>query len=164
IDDLLEFLQLGRVPIRKREVSPTSIARLALGKLPAYLDNQHIHITIGDMPLCQADPDLLTQVYTHLLDNAIKFSRSNPAAEIQVGSFEREGEIIYFVRDNGIGFDMQYVGKLFGMFAQLNRPGEFEGNGVGLATVQRIIRRHGGRVWAEGEPGRGATFYFTLPD
>lgn len=164
IDDLLDFLQLGKVPIRKREVSPTGIARLALGKLPTYLDNQHIQVILSDMPLCQADPALLTQVYTHLLDNAIKFSRRNPDAEIQVGSFEREGEMVYFVRDNGIGFDMQYVGKLFGMFAQLNRPGEFDGNGVGLATVQRIIRRHGGRVWAEGEPGKGATFYFTLPD
>lgn len=163
IDDLLEFLQLGKETIRKREFAPASIARHALGKLPAYLDNQHVRFTIGDMPACHADPAMLTQVYTHLLDNAIKFSRNNPAAEVQAGSFERDGEIIYFVRDNGIGFDMQYVGKLFGMFAQLHRPGEFEGNGIGLATVRRIIRRHGGRVWAEGEPGKGATFYFTLP-
>lgn len=163
IDDLLEFLQLGRESIKKRKISPATIARHALGKLPAYLSNQHIRFTIGDMPACHADPDMLTLVYTHLLDNAIKFSRRNPAAEVQVGSFEREGEIILFVRDNGIGFDMQYVGKLFGMFAQLHRPGEFEGNGVGLATVQRIVRRHGGRVWAEGKPSLGATFYFTLP-
>jgi len=164
IDDLLEFLQLGKVSIKKRQVSPTSIARHALGKLPIYLDNPHINIKIGDMPLCNADSELLTQVYTSLLDNAIKFSRNNPNAEVQVGSYDRDGEIIYFVRDNGIGFDMQYVGKLFGMFAQLHRPGEFEGNGIGLATVQRIIRRHGGNVWAEGEPGKGATFHFTLPD
>jgi PAS domain S-box-containing protein len=162
IDDLLDFLQLGRTPLKIRDVSPTLLAQTALESLPAYRDAHGIQITIDPMPHIRADADLLTRVYGNLLDNAIKFTRERKGAAIHLGSIPGESSLTFFVRDNGIGFDMQYVGKLFGVFQQLHRPGEYEGTGVGLATVQRIIRRHGGHVWAEAELNKGATFYFTL--
>ncbi|RPH59602.1 MAG: GHKL domain-containing protein, partial [Chloroflexi bacterium] len=118
----------------------------------------------NDLPACQGDPHLLKQVWMNLLSNAIKFTRNCEQAHIEVGAEKRAGEIIYFVKDNGTGFDMRYVDKLFGVFQRLHRAEEYEGTGVGLAIVQRIVRRHGGRVWAQAEVGRGATFFFSLPE
>lgn len=124
-----------------------------------------VEVVLADLPACHADPALLKQVFTNLLSNAFKFTRHQAAARIEIGfrTGEPPGQNTYFVKDNGAGFDMQYVHKLFGVFQRLHRAEEFEGTGVGLAIVQRIIHRHGGRVWAEAAVNQGAMFYFTLP-
>ncbi len=119
-------------------------------------------MTIDDLPDCLGDPPLLKQVYINLLSNALKFSRDRDPALIEIGYLEVDSELVYFIKDNGVGFDMQYVDKLFGVFQRLHRTEDFEGTGVGLANVQRIIHHHGGRVWAEAELEKGAAFYFTL--
>ncbi len=116
----------------------------------------------GDLPAAHGDPALLKQVWINLLSNAIKYSRHAEQARIEIGSLAEPRAKVYFVRDNGAGFDMKYAGKLFGVFQRLHRADEFEGTGIGLATVQRMVHRHGGRVWAEAKPNQGATFYFTL--
>ena len=115
------------------------------------------------LPEVEGDAVLLGQVFTNLLSNAIKFSSKQAHPIIEIGSCERNGEPAIFVRDNGVGFDPRYADKLFGVFQRLHRQDEFSGTGIGLATVQRIIHRHGGRIWAESAPGQGATFFFTLP-
>ena len=122
---------------------------------------RRIDFTIGDLPLCQADPALLKQVFVNLLANALKFTSQREVAAIEVGCREERGEHVYFVKDNGVGFNMAYVDKLFGVFQRLHRADEYEGT-VGLAIVQRIIHRHGGRIWAEAAVDQGATFSFTL--
>src|SRR5207302_630388 len=125
-------------------------------------EGRHVDITIGDLAVCQADPGLLKQVFVNLLTNAFKFTRQREVAVIAVG-WREDGETrVSCVQDNGVGFDMQYASKLFGVFQRLHSPEEYEGTGVGLAIVQRIIHRHGGRVWAEAAVDQGATFYFTL--
>ena len=117
---------------------------------------------MGRLPACLADAPLLKQVWSNLLANAIKFTQCRASARIEVGCREDDGEQTYFVKDNGVGFDMRYADKLFGVFQRLHRAEQYEGTGVGLAIVQRIVHRHGGRVWAEAEEGQGATFHFTL--
>jgi len=133
-----------------------------LADLAAEQEGRRVEITIEEMPLCRADPTLLKQVYANLVANALKFTRSREVARITIGSREDAGERVYFVRDNGVGFDMRYADKLFGVFQRLHRAEEYEGTGVGLAIVQRIVHRHGGRIWAEAALGQGATFWFTL--
>jgi two-component system, chemotaxis family, sensor kinase Cph1 len=118
---------------------------------------------VGELPEARADAALLRQVWFHLLANAVKFTRSRPAARVEIGCQAAAGELVFFVRDNGVGFDMRYADRLFGVFQRLHTANEFEGTGVGLAIVRRVIQRHGGRVWAEGRPDAGATFYFSLP-
>ena len=162
IDDLLAFAQLSQQPLRKQQVAPAALVHEALDDLrPAY-EHQQVDFSIGDLPVCLADPALLKQVWANLLENAFKFTRERPVARIQVGSHEHEGKHVYFVRDNGVGFDMQYADKLFGVFQRLHRAVDYEGTGVGLALAQRIIQRHGGRIWAEAIVDQGATFSFTL--
>ncbi len=162
IDDLLAFARLGRQSLVKRQVDPADVARRALGQLNAELEGRGVDVRIDQLPPCEADPSLLQQVYVNLLSNALKFTRTRSPAVIEVGSRELEGHRVYFVEDNGVGFDMRYADKLFGVFQRMHRSEEYEGTGVGLAIVQRIVHRHGGRVWAEAEPGAGATFLFSL--
>lgn len=165
IDDLLAFSRLGRQALNRQ---PVALADLAGGALRELLEEQaerHVQVIIGDLPLCQADPILLKQVFVNLLANALKFTRQREAPAIEIGCCREAGnqnDPVYFVKDNGVGFDMKYVHKLFGVFQRLHRAEEYEGTGVGLATVQRIIHRHGGSIWAEAQLGQGATFYFTL--
>ncbi|HLW60622.1 MAG TPA: response regulator [bacterium] len=166
IDDLLSFSRLGRQPVNKQHVEPADIVHQALAEVNGARAGQEADVRIDDLPPCWADPALLKQVYVNLLSNALKFSRNRKDAVIEVGGrtdLEEPTHHTYFVNDNGAGFDMQYAGKMFRVFQRLHRQEEYEGTGVGLAIVQRIIQRHGGRVWAEGEVGKGATFYFTLP-
>lgn len=162
IDDLLAFSRLTRQPVEKRTVDTVDLVHQVLNILQNDLVQRKVEIEIGKLPDCHGDPLLLKQVWLNLLDNAIKYTSKQEHAKIEIGSLERDGEKIYFVRDNGVGFNMQYSGKLFGVFQRLHRSADFEGTGVGLAIVQRIVHRHGGRVWAEAEPNVGATFYFSL--
>jgi light-regulated signal transduction histidine kinase (bacteriophytochrome) len=136
----------------------------ALDKLAPAIEGRQVDLVIGNLPDCESDPALLEQVFINLIGNAFKYSRKREGARIEVGaSGGAAGETpVYFVKDNGAGFDMQYADKLFGVFQRLHRNQDFEGTGVGLAIVQRIVNRHGGRVWAEGKVNEGATFYFTL--
>ncbi len=163
IDDLLRFSRLVRQPLSKRPVNIPALVREVVEELSKERAERHIELNIGDLPDCVGDPSLLKQVFVNLLSNAFKYTSRKEKATVEVGCQQREGETIYFVRDNGAGFDMQYAGKLFGVFQRLHSPDEFEGTGVGLSIVQRIIQRHGGRIWAEAEVDKGATFNFSLP-
>jgi len=160
IDDLLAFSQLGRKPLARQPVNMEALVHGALEELGP--ERNGIQFVSGDLPRAHGDPALLKQVWMNLLSNAIKYSRHAEQARIEIGSLAEARAMVYFVRDNGAGFDMKYAGKLFGVFQRLHRADEFEGTGIGLATVQRIVHRHGGRVWAEAQPDQGATFYFTL--
>jgi len=163
IDDLLDFARLGRQPLTRRPVDHDKLVRHVWDSLAAQREGRAITFCVGTLPPSEGDPALLRQVWINLLANAVKYSRRCEQAVVEVGSVVGDdGRIEYFVRDNGAGFDMRYAHKLFGVFERLHRAEEFEGTGVGLAIVQRIVTRHGGSVRAEGEPGRGATFRFTL--
>ncbi len=162
IDDLLTFSRLSRQQLQKRFCSPATLVRQCLDELASQHQGRPVEIDVGPLPGCEADPTLLKQVWLNLLSNAIKFTRGRNPAMITVGSLSGEPNPVYFVKDNGIGFDMQYAHKLFGVFQRLHRAEDYEGTGVGLAIVHRMILRHGGRVWAEAKLDHGATFYFTL--
>ena len=163
VDDLLAFSRMGRQALRKQPLTTRTVVDRALAQLAPALDGRTIDVVIGDLPDCQADPGLLEQVFVNLLSNAIKYSQKKAEARVEVGSFtDAEEAVTYFVRDNGAGFDMAYANKLFGVFQRLHASQDYEGTGVGLAIVQRIIERHGGRIWAKATVGEGATFYFTL--
>lgn len=162
IDDLLAFSRLGRQPLNKRCVMPIGLVNNVLEEMKGEWTGRQIDIVIGDLPACEADPTLLKQVFVNLISNALKFTRKRETARIEVGCQQRNGKVVYFIKDNGAGFDMKYVHKLFGVFQRLHSADEYEGTGVGLANVLRIIHRHGGSIWAEGEVDKGATFYFTL--
>jgi PAS domain S-box-containing protein len=162
IDDLLAFAQLSQQPLQKQRVVPADLVHEALGDLRLAYEHRQVDLCIEELPICQADPVLLKQVWVNLLENALKFTRERSMTRIQVGSRGHEDKCVYFVRDNGVGFDMQYADKLFGVFQRLHPAVDYEGTGVGLALAQRIIQRHGGRIWAEAAVDRGATFSFTL--
>lgn len=163
IDDLLAFSRLGRSDMHMSMVDMGTMANSIFYELTTEKERQSIELNMGSLPRAMADPSLMRQVWTNLLSNAIKFSSKRQHAIIEVSGSSGEDEYYYSVQDNGAGFDMQYTNKLFGVFQRLHSSAEFEGNGVGLAIVQRIIHRHGGRVWALGEVGKGAIFDFTLP-
>ncbi len=164
IDGLLDFLRLGRAPINKRRVDVAAQVRETWAAAVASHPQRRIDLHVGNLPQALADPPMLRRVFANLLDNAIKFTRPAAAAQVEVGGEYRGQEVVYFVRDNGVGFDMRYADKLFGVAQHLHGLQEFEGTGIGLAIVHRIVTRHGGRVWAEGRVGEGATFYFSLPN
>lgn len=164
IDDLLAFSRIGRAETKKAEVNLEQLVREAIAEIGRDAKDRDIVWKIAALPICQGDSAMLRLVIVNLLSNAVKFTRIRKPAEIEIGSTNHNtGEMEVFVRDNGAGFDMQYVNKLFGVFQRLHLPEEFEGTGIGLATVQRIIHRHGGNVRAEGAVDQGATFYFSLP-
>ncbi|HTU00772.1 MAG TPA: PAS domain S-box protein, partial [Candidatus Sulfotelmatobacter sp.] len=162
IDDLLAFSRLSRQPLSLRTVNTADLVRDALSELEPQRQDRPVEVRVGDLPPCEGDPGLLKQVWMNLLSNAFKYTRGRDPARIEIGCRRTEGPPVYFVRDNGAGFDMQYAGKLFGVFQRLHRADEFEGTGVGLAIVQRVVHRHGGRVWADAALDQGAAFYFTL--
>jgi PAS domain S-box-containing protein len=163
IDDLLAFSRLGRKEMFVSKIDMKAMAVSVFDELMKAEDHERVDLQIARLPSVEADPSLIRQVWVNLLANAIKFTSKKERAIIRVGSKRSPNEHIYYVQDTGAGFDMEYVDKLFGVFQRLHGESEFEGTGVGLAIVQRIIRRHGGRVWAEGEPEKGATFYFAIP-
>jgi two-component system, sensor histidine kinase and response regulator len=165
ISDLLDFSRTSRAAIRRTEVNLDELMQKAIRDAQPEIASRNIVWKTNLLPRVQADPALLQQVLSNLILNAIKYSRTRNPAEIETGSMTAgaTGETIIFIRDNGVGFDMKYADKLFGVFQRLHRQDEFEGTGIGLANVRRIITRHGGRTWAEGKVDAGATFYFTLP-
>jgi light-regulated signal transduction histidine kinase (bacteriophytochrome) len=164
IDDLLDFSRVGRTELQKKVVSLQQLVEEALQELREETKGRDIVWKMGKLPELDVDRSMMRLVVVNLLANAVKFTAKRERAEIEVGSSSNEAnEIVVFVRDNGVGFDMKYANKLFGVFQRLHRAEDYEGTGIGLASVQRIIRRHGGRTWAEGQVDRGATFYFSLP-
>jgi len=162
VDDLLNLAKIGRQDLKPRLVELTVIARDAMTDIESDATGRDIRWQIDPLPTLECDPGLMKVVFTNLLSNAVKYTRPRTDAVVQVGCSARRGEPTVFVRDNGVGFDMKYADKLFGVFQRLHRAEEFEGTGVGLATVQRIVHKHGGRIWADSAPDKGATFYFTL--
>jgi signal transduction histidine kinase len=163
VDDLLAFSRMGRQPLSLQTIAFEPLVKGALRDLEPDTTGRQIEWKIAPLPEVRGDVSTLRLVWMNLLGNAIKYTRQRSPAIIEIGCQAGEREWVFFVRDNGAGFDMRYAENLFGVFQRLHREDEFEGTGVGLAHVRRIIHRHGGRVWAEGEPDRGATFYFALP-
>ena len=164
IDDLLAFSRIGRAETQKTMVSLEQLVKEALSEVHQETDGRNMGWRIGALPNLYGDRAMLRLALVNLVSNAVKFTRKRAQAEIEIGCVDgKENETVVFIRDNGVGFEMKYVNKLFGVFQRLHRTEEFEGTGIGLATVQRIIHRHGGRVWAEGLVDQGATFYFAVP-
>jgi signal transduction histidine kinase len=164
IDDLLVFSRMGRQDMLHTTVNLDQLLKTVLHDLRLDLQGRTISWTMHPLPSVSGDPAMLRQVFVNLISNALKFTATRPEAKIEIGAVRQSAvETEVFVRDNGVGFDMQYVNKLFGVFQRLHRNDEFEGTGIGLANVRRIIHRHGGRTWAEGALDQGATFYFSLP-
>jgi len=162
IDSLLDFSSLNWRPVTKKPVTPAAIARMVYEELRPESNGHRVEIKIDNLPRCEADPTLLKQVFVNLLSNALKYSRNRNPAKIKVGWRKEADGPVYFVQDNGAGFDMEHAGKLFRVFQRLHTSDQFEGTGAGLAIVDRIIQRHGGRIWAEAAVDQGAIFYFTL--
>jgi len=162
VDELLNLARVGRHALNWQPTGLNSIVAEVIAILRLEAAGREVEWVVCDLPVVECDPVLTKQVFQNLLSNALKFTRSRTPAVIEVRHKEGDGQPVFMVRDNGIGFDMKYVDKLFGVFQRLHRAEDFEGTGIGLATVQRIVQKHGGRVWAVGEVGKGATFYFTL--
>jgi two-component system sensor kinase len=154
---------LSRKEMQTTRVDMKALAASVFGELTTEEQRARIEFSVGRLPPATADPALLHQVWINLVSNAIKFTSRKERSVIEVGTKRSEDELVYYIHDNGAGFDIQYVDKLFGVFQRLHSQDEFEGTGVGLAIVQRIVQRHAGRVWAEGDVNKGATFYFALP-
>lgn len=163
IDDLLRFARLSRQALVTCAVPVADIVARVVGELRAREPDRDVDVDAGNLPACEGDPTLIEQVFVNLLSNAFKFTRDRHPGRIAVGCLRGQDELVYFVRDNGAGFDPAYAHKLFGVFQRLHSTEEFEGTGVGLSIVHRIVQRHGGRAWAEGAVGKGATFYCSFP-
>jgi light-regulated signal transduction histidine kinase (bacteriophytochrome) len=163
IDDLLNFSRTGRSELKKSVLDMNQVVEDALIQIKPLFAERKIDLEILQLPTVQGDYNLMKLVWNNLLDNAIKYTKFKEKAIIKIGCNEEETETVFFVKDNGAGFDMKYAQKLFGVFQRMHSSSEFEGTGIGLANVRRIILRHGGRTWAEAKPDKGATFYFSLP-
>jgi len=165
INDVLELSRIGRVSLKKERIDIEKIVREVIDDFSPDISDRNVSVKISQMPPCNADPLLVHLVYSNLISNAIKFSRDRTHPLIEFGSYTREREVVYYIKDNGIGFDMKYANTLFKVFTRLHNSADYEGTGIGLAIVSRIIERHGGRIWVDAEPDRGATFFFTFgPD
>jgi light-regulated signal transduction histidine kinase (bacteriophytochrome) len=162
MDDLLDLSRVSRRPLRTGRVDLSALARDIVEELERSQPDREAEFVVAEGLEADGDARLLAVALENLLGNAWKFTSKKPAAKIEFGSFSENGTRVYFVRDDGAGFDAAYADRLFGAFQRLHNDDDFEGTGIGLATVQRVIHRHGGRLWAEGEVGKGATFYFTL--
>ena len=163
IDDLLQFSRTGRQEVHMEKVDCNQIIKGVIEKLTPLIKNRNIIWEIETLPLVFVDPSLIFQVWINLIDNALKYSRTKSLSKISIGFTETDSEYCFFIKDNGVGFDMRYAHKLFGVFQRLHSQKEFEGTGIGLANIQRIIHKHKGKVWAEAELDKGAVFYFSLP-
>jgi signal transduction histidine kinase len=163
VEGLLSLSRIGRQSIRKSVVRVESIVRESVEELRRTSSPRYVEVVWDRLPDCLGDESLVKQAFFNLLSNAFKYTGKVDHPVIRISFEAAAGEGIYSVRDNGVGFDMRYEGRLFGVFQRLHDPGDFEGMGVGLSIVQRIVHRHGGRIWAEGEVGKGAAFHFTLP-
>ena len=163
IDDLISFSKIGNAEENYQLIDMKKLAASCMEELMLQQPGNNLTIRIGDLPPVYCDGNLIKQVWLNLLSNAIKYSSKKPGASIEIGYSEDAHSKIYFVHDNGVGFDMQYSDKLFGVFQRLHSTDQFEGTGIGLALVKRIILKHNGKIWAEASPGEGATFYFSLP-
>jgi light-regulated signal transduction histidine kinase (bacteriophytochrome) len=163
IDDLLAFSRTNRQALRPSVIDLGQLAQAVFDECRNQARGRKLRFTLHPLPLARGDPPMLRQVLANLIGNAVKFTCSRETAEIEFGGRVENGQNLYYLKDNGVGFEMKYVHKLFGVFQRLHTETEFEGTGVGLAIVQRVIHRHGGRVWGEGKPNEGATFYFALP-
>jgi light-regulated signal transduction histidine kinase (bacteriophytochrome) len=162
VDDLLNLARVGRRDLSLQITGFKSVVEEVIDSLASEVAGRQVEWKIGALPYVECDPGLINQVFQNLIANALKFTRPRTPAVIEIGQKKHNGTSVVYVRDNGVGFSMKYAEKLFGVFQRLHRIEEFEGTGVGLATVQRIIQKHGGRIWAEAELDKGATFYFTL--
>jgi light-regulated signal transduction histidine kinase (bacteriophytochrome) len=162
VDDLLNLARVGRRDLSLQVTGLKAVIEEVIDGLKPEMADRQIEWRVGNLSYVDCDPGLMKQVFQNLLSNAVKFTRPRPQAVIEIGQEEQDGTRVIYVRDNGVGFSMKYVDKLFGVFQRLHRVEDFEGTGVGLATVQRIIQKHGGHIWAEAELEKGATFYFTL--
>lgn len=160
IDDIVAYSRVSRQRLQKLRIDMNEMVGAIIAGLAPQTEGRRVSFAVGPLPPAEGDPELVRQLLMHLVSNAVKFTRPRNEAVIRVGVLGEGGA--YFVRDNGVGFDMAHTGKLFGLFNRLHHKDEFEGNGIGLALVKRIAEKHGGRAWAEGVPGEGATFYFTL--
>ncbi len=163
VDDLLSFSRMGRLEMAHQQVDLGLLVSDVAADLALDPPDRRVAWRIGELPVVIGDRAMLRVVVVNLLSNALKFTRARELAEIEVGCERRQGSVVVFVKDNGVGFDMAYADKLFGVFQRLHRMEDYEGTGIGLANVQRIVARHGGRTWAKGVVGGGATFFFSLP-
>jgi signal transduction histidine kinase len=163
VDDMLDLSRLGKASLERQTIRLNAVVNEVLAELKPELENRRIEWRVAELPLARVDPGLVKQVFANLISNAVKYTRPRALAVIEIGSEPDGGATAVFIRDNGVGFNMKDAGKLFGVFQRLHPAEAFEGNGIGLATVQRIVRLHGGRIWFEAELDKGATFHFTLP-
>jgi PAS domain S-box-containing protein len=164
ITDLLEFSKFGKAPLKLKEVNMNNIVRATVEEMKIGNRDLDLKVNLSDLSPAWCDEGLIRQVWANLISNAVKYSSKKEQAVVEIGCEKREGKMVYYVKDNGAGFDMKYADKLFKVFKRLHSPSEFKGTGIGLATVERILSKHEGRIWAYSQPGEGASFYFTLAD
>ena len=164
IDALLTFSRFSRAELQVTKINSKSLVNRVIKTFSDEIDGRNVEINVSDLPDAIGDETLITQVWANLISNALKYSRKKEKSVIHIGGKIEDDQIIFHVRDNGAGFDMKYADKLFGVFQRLHKAKDFEGIGIGLANVNRIIARHGGKCWAESEVGKGATFFFSKPN